>query len=146
MYLTLSECTEYLSTELWAEAWLTADPVKQQKAINKGEQIIDSIQFKGGKLLDTQNNEFPRDYQEAVPQEVKDANCLIALKLIEGRIPELDFGNGRIKSDSLASGKTTYEVFNTPQHVLYGVPSYDAWVKLLKFVNTEKVIELDRVS
>ena len=146
MYVTLEDCTTYLSTELWAEDWLNATPANQQKAINKGAQIIDSIQYVGEKLLDAQDNEFPRDHQEATPQDIIDANCLIALKLIEGRIPELDFGNGRIKSDSLASGKTTYEVFSTPQHMLYGVPSYDAWVKMVKFVDLDKVIELDRVS
>ena len=146
MYVTLEDCTTFLSTELWAEAWLTAEPENQQKALNKAETIIDSIQYVGDKLDSDQDNEFPRDHQETVPQDVIDACCLIALKLIEGRIPELDFGNGRIKSDSLASGKTTYEVYNTPQHYLFGVPSYEAWVKLVKYVDLDKCVELNRVS
>jgi len=146
MYVTLEDCTTYLSTELWAEAWFVETPENQQKAINKGAQIIDSIAYAGEKLVITQDNEFPRDFQDTTPQDIIDANCLIALKLIEGRIPELDFGNGRIKSDSLASGKTTYEVFNTPQHYLFGVPSYEAWVKMVKYVDLDKVVQLDRVS
>jgi len=146
MYVTLEECTTYLSTELWAEAWLTTSTHNQQLALNKSEKIVDAIRYYGEKLDKNQIHEFPRDYQETIPQDVKDAVCLIALKLVEGRIPELDSDMARIKSDNLASAKTTYNEFNTPKHVLYGVPSYDAWGMLIKYVDTHKGIALNRVN
>jgi len=145
-YITLEDATSYLEGELWSDAWMAADEVNQEKALNKATTIIDQIRYKGSKLLSTQDNEFPRDFQESTPQDVTYACALIALKLIEGRIPELDFGNARITSDNLASGKTTYNEYNMPQHLLYGIPSYDAWGKLVKYVDLAKTVSFIRVS
>ncbi len=146
MYVTVNEADTFLSTELWAEAWLTATPENKTKALTKATASIDAIQYKGEKDDEDQVNEFPRSGQEEVPQDVKDACCHIALKFIEGRIPNIDIENARIKSDNFASGKVTYETNNMQSYILYGIPSYDAWVLLVKYIDRKGVVNLIRAS
>jgi len=114
--------------------------------------IIDKLNYKGTKYDDNQLSEFPRNFtldendNPVIPEEVRIATALIALKLLEGVQPELEFNNARVTSDSIASVKTTYNVDNTPEHMFSGVPSYDAWVELSPYLREGKDIPLVRVN
>ena len=146
MYATVEFANGFLSMELWSDAWFASPEPLREKALGKATRIIDTIRYKGEKTDPVQVGEFPRNGETVIPADIASACSYIALALIEGKIPELEYGNARVESDSLASGKISYQTNNTPKHMLYGVPSYDAWGLLVKYVDLASTISLVRVS
>jgi hypothetical protein len=146
MYATVEEADEFLAMELWTDIWFASSSTMKTKAMNKATRIIDRLKFIGVKTDETQPNEFPRNGETEVPQDVKEACCYIALALMEGKIPELEYDNARVESDSIVSGKVSYNTTNTPKTMLYGVPSYDAWGLLVKYVDLAGLVKVIRVS
>ena len=146
MYATVEYADEFLAMELWSDAWFASPVQLKERALGKATRIIDTIRYTGEKTDPAQEGEFPRNGDTVIPQDIMQACSYIALALVEGRIPELEYGNARVESDSLASGEVSYQTNNTPKYMLYGVPSYDAWGLLVKYVDLASTISLIRVS
>ena len=158
-YATVEEATEYFAGRLHTEAWddledtqavpeVPADPLadppivgspaiefaynpQKQKALTHATRILERLNYAGDKTDTSQEFQFPRTPDTAIPQDVKDACCELALSLLDGVDPDLEFENLRLTQQSMASAKSTYNRDSAVEHIAAGVPSVAAW-RLIK--------------
>lgn len=142
-YVTLNEAQTYFDTRLNTDTWDNSSDSDKTKAITMATRAIDALNFQGEKTSSIQENQFPRDGDIDVPQEVKDATCELALVLLDGETEEEAYQRSRIASERYASVGTTYN--NTPEeHILNGILSIVAWRLLKPFLRDPRVIAIDR--
>lgn len=95
-YITTEEASEYISSKLYAEEWGQADTNTRENALKEACRQINRLKFKGQKADPAQVLAFPRTMPifnrlgrvgfvtyETVPEEVKAAQCEIALALLK---------------------------------------------------------------
>lgn len=94
VYSDLDTTNDYLAGDFEASAWRAeADNDQKGRAIVSGARLIDSMQFIGEKTDPDQLNQFPRTgmglsdiSDDEIPQEVIDANALLAKYIHAGTI------------------------------------------------------------
>jgi hypothetical protein len=145
-YATIAEGDTYFSERLNADAWDDASDSDKTKGLAQATKIIDQLNYRGEKASSTQDNQFPRDDDTAVPQDIKDACCEIALALLDGVDPELEADNLRMTSQGYANVRSTYDVVAASEHLLAGVPSITAWRYLKPYLKDANAVDLSRVS
>lgn len=95
-YVTIEEANEYISGKLFAEEWGQADTNTRGNALKEACRQINRIKYKGQKADPAQILAFPRTMPifnrlgrigfaiyETVPENVKAAQCEIALALLK---------------------------------------------------------------
>ena len=94
----------------------------------------------------TQNLEFPRGSDTAVPNVIKCACFEIAHSLLDGKDPEIELENLGVISQGYASVRTTYSRGHVPvEHIVNYVPNALAWRWIRPFLRDEDAIILTRV-
>lgn len=144
MLITLIETNEYFAGRLFTDAWDSADPISQQKALNHSEDIINKLPFIGEK---TEETLFPRLIDEEVvelPDNVKYACAEIAIKLLDGHDPEKEYEEALIKTHAFGNIRIERND-NYPEHVIAGVPSITAWRMLRPYLRSPTNIGIFRV-
>jgi hypothetical protein len=144
-YATSVEGDAYFGEQLNITTWTGASTINKGKALQMGTNIIDRLNFRGEKTVSTQDNQFPRKDDTAVPQDIKDACCEIAIALLDGKDPEMEYDNLRMLSQTYANIKSTY-IPIPPEHIVAGVPSIKAWRYLKPYLRDAGCIDLYRVS
>ena len=91
-YITLADAKIYFSESLSVEAWDNATDDTKDRALATATKRIDTNTFMGTRSTDTQALKFPRDGLDShdgieftdgeTPQQIKDAQCEIALALL----------------------------------------------------------------
>jgi len=145
-YATITEGDTYFSEVLNADAWDDATSANKTKGLAQATKMIDRLNFKGEKTDDDQDNQFPRDADTEVPQDIKDACCEIALALLDGVDPELEFENLRMVSQGYANVRSTYNSEIPAEHINAGIPSVTAWRYLKPYLRDMQAVDLSRVS
>lgn len=161
-YVTVAEATTYFQTRLWTDPWQRASFDQQQASLYDATRIIDSLAYKGTKAVEDQVLRFPRNGQLAldtdptsptyneliptVPSDVKEACCDVALALLDGIIPEREYGLLTRTAHGFANTRQQKDTQLVPPHLVAGVPSLDAWKKLVKYLRTNNGIILGRDS
>lgn len=136
----------YFATRMGSDAWDNADTVDKTKALGHATMIIDNLNFLGEKLDSTQENQFPRYGQTDTPTDIINACCEIALALLDGINPELEYENLMQTHAGYANVKSTYTRDQLPEHILAGVPSSTAWRFLKPWLADSRSIDMNRVS
>lgn len=144
-YLTVAAAQTYFDERLGTEPWDNATVANQTKALAQATKIIDRLNFLGEKTVSTQDNQFPRNADTTVPQPVLDATAEIALALLDGVDPQLEYENLRFTSQAYANIKSAYSE-NLSVHYLAGVPSFVAWTLLQPFLRDPFQLDLKRQS
>jgi len=144
-YATYTEGDTYFGEQLNVTAWTGAEDADKTKALQMATNAIDRLNFRGEKAVSTQDLQFPRKDDSAVPQDVKDACCEIAIALLDGKDPELEYENLRMISQQFANVKSTY-VATPPEYIIAGIPSAKAWRFLKPYLHDHMVIDIHRVS
>jgi hypothetical protein len=108
--------------------------------------IIDRLAFYGDKADPSQTNQFPRDDDVTVPQNILDACCEIAIALLANKNPDREFQNLFVQSEKVEGWSTTYDRSRHPEHVVFGVPSVTAWRLLKPYLRDYNSFNLERVS
>jgi hypothetical protein len=67
-----------------AVEWAALSSADKQKYLKSATRMIDRVLYVGEKSVDTQAREFPRGGDTAIPDEVLQACCEIALQLSRG--------------------------------------------------------------
>lgn len=146
-YATAEELDDYVDEAvLDTTAYDAAEAADITKSLNIATLIIDRLNFKGSKTDSTQANQFPRDDDTEVPTDIVQACCLIALALLDGRDPDLDFENQSLVSMGYANVRSTYDRSGREPHTVAGVPSVAAWRLLLPYIRDPRSFDLYRVS
>jgi len=145
-YATQIDATIYFASRLGTECWDDAISEDKDKALGQATHIIDRLNFVGCKNDVDQVNQFPRDTDTVVPDDVKNASIEIALALIDGVNPELEFENLFMTSQGYGGARSSYDRSVKPSHVLAGVPSFTAWTFLKPYLRDPHSMELRRTS
>lgn len=150
-YGTISEAETYFYTRLNTDAWDclagTANETKDKTAaLTMATKIIDRLNFLGCKTDPTQENQFPRDESTEIPTEIKEASFEIALALLDGVDPEIEFENLFLTSQGYSNVRATFDRGQKSPYYLAGVPSAAAWMLLKPFLIDPNEIRLDRVN
>lgn len=145
-YATESEAQTYFDSRLHTEPWDDASTTDRSKALAQATKIIDRLNFSGEKTESTQELQFPRGGDTEVPQDIKDASAEIALALLDGVNPDLEYENVFMTSQGYGGIRSSYDRRVKPPHVLAGVPSFIAWTYLKPYLIDGLNIELHRTS
>ena len=145
-YLTIGEAQAYFNERLHTEPWDCATPVDKDKALAMSTKTLDRLNYLGCKTDLTQELQFPRDADTVVPQDIKDATAEIALALLDGIDPELEFENLSMVSQGYGVVKSTYDRGIVQEHYVAGIPSVTAWRMLKPYLRDPRTIDLNRVT
>ena len=145
-YATTVEAATYFSERLNTDAWDDAVTGDKTKALAQATKIIDRLNFLGELADEDQDNQFPRDNDTEVPNDIKYACCEIALALLDGVDPEIEFENLSMVAQGYGNVKSTYDREIPAAHILAGVPSVTAWRYLSPYLRDPYSITLRRVN
>lgn len=145
-YATEAEAQTYFDTRLGTEPWDDASTTERDKALAHATNIIDRLNYAGQKADEAQVNEFPRGEDTTVPQDIKNASAEIALALLDGVNPELEYENLFMTSQGYGGVRSSFDRTVKQPHILAGVPSFTAWTFLKPYLHDPLNIELHRTS
>lgn len=161
-YITVAEAQVYVQSKLMTAAWDRATFDQQQKSLFESTRIIDALKLVGSKADRDQVLRFPRMNQLAedtdplsptygeliptVPSDVKEACCDIALALLAGVNPEHEYNLLSRQVHGYATTRQQKDTSMVEPHIVAGVPSLEAWKKLLKYVRDYHGVNLVRDS
>ncbi len=143
-YLTVNEAQEYFDDRLNSEAWDEATEVDKYRALVTATRAINNLRFVGQKATVNQENEFPRLGQTVVPKSIKEATCELALQLLDGVDPNLEIDGLSTQNDSYANVRSARDSSFAMPHIRNGIPSSEAWAKLLPYLPDPLNIRLTR--
>jgi hypothetical protein len=126
--------------------WDIATSPLRNKGLKQATKIIDSLNILGEKKDENQVLQFPRKEDDDVPNEIKEACWVIALALLDGVDPEIEFENLQMVAQGYANTRSTYDRSLPAEHLLAGVPSITAWRLLKPFLRDKNEITLLRNS
>lgn len=78
-YTPLSEFTRF-------DVWDDSDTTTQERALDHATRYINSFEYIGKKKDSGQDNKFPRDFQDEIPEPVKSATMELALFFLKQQI------------------------------------------------------------
>lgn len=82
-YITLSEADELLRGDKLYEQYAALAEDQQEKLLKDAALRIDALPFSGQKKSVMQYMEFPRNYQTEVPYQVKSAQAIEAVSVLD---------------------------------------------------------------
>ena len=145
-YLSIAEAQVYFNQRLSVECWDDASVADKNAALAQATIAIDNINFRGLKTSSTQERQFPRDADTEVPQDVLGAVCEEVLTLLEYIDSRKEFENLSLVSLGYANVKSTYDRSSLPLHVLAGLTSSTAYIKLKPYIRSGQNLDVYRVS
>lgn len=145
-YATEVEAQAYFDCRIGSEPWDDATPNERNKALAHATKIIDRLNFNGCKAVSAQENQFPRGTDTVVPQDIKDASAEIALALLDGVDPQLEYENLFMTSQGYGGIRSTFDRSIKQPHLLSGVPSSTAWNFLKPYLRDPLEIRIHRTS
>jgi len=144
-YITNAEGDAYFDERLNVSAWTSASEEDKTKAAKEATRTIDQLNFRGKKAEQDQELQFPRYNDSSVPDAIKWACAEVALALLDGVDPDIEYANLRMVAQGYGNVRSTYDVDRVPQHILAGIPSIRAWRFLLPFLRDPHNIKLNRI-
>ncbi len=145
-YATVAEGETYFTERLNSDAWDDATEANKAKSLITATRLIDRLNFKGAKTDSEQTLQFPRDDDSSVPNDIKYACLEVALALLDGVDPEIEFENLSMVSQNYANVRSTYDRSIPNEHIVAGIPSVSAWRYLKPYLRDASSIDLSRVS
>lgn len=157
-YGTLQNANLFFSQRLNVRAWEDASISDRRKSLIMSTQIIDRLNFAGDKAEIGQVLQFPRgntsinpitfeetiEKDDNVPEDIKNATYLIAIKLLDGFEPENDVRMTQISMSKFQNAQTFYNRDYIPEFLIAGVPSSEAWNYLKPYLRDSREIQLSR--
>lgn len=144
-YVDVAEAQVFFNGRLNTYAWDAASDPDRLKSLKEASSRIDRLRFQGTRLSESQEREFPRDFQTQVPEDVLQACCLISLALLDGVEIEIENKNLSVITQSFQSSRTTYEPSVRRDHFRHGIPSVEAWECLKPYLADVQELEISRV-
>ena len=133
-YVSIGDADAYFDERLNSGVWEDASDDDKLKSLKMATRSINNLQYLGVKADSSQENEFPRGGQTDVPQEVKDATCEIALSLLDDYDSEMEIRGLPVKQALLSGARAEWERDFALTHIRNGIPSSEAWARLLPYL------------
>lgn len=146
LYMTVLEGDTYFQTRLNSTPWTSASTADKTAALTMATEAIDRLNYLGSKTDSSQVNQFPRDADTAVPDDIKKASAEIALALLDGFDIELEFEQLNMVSQGYSNVRSTYDRSSPPVHIVAGIASSVAWRYLLPYLRDVNTFTVNRVS
>ncbi len=151
-YDTYINADTYFESRLHVATWRESTTAQKIIALVEATQRIDRLRFRGTKVIADQDLEFPRYYgdeaegDETVPEDIKIASYELALALLDGVDPDMEFENLAVVGHAYSSVRMTKLSDNTLAHIAAGIPNATAWRHLLPYLASSKTIRMHRVT
>lgn len=145
-YMTVNEATLYFNDRLNVRPWECATPDEQRRALAMATEVLDRLNYLGDKADDAQVNQFPRGDDTLVPEDVQKASAEIALALLDGVDPEMEYENLFLRSQGYGSLRGSFDKTIPPPNVVAGVPSMTAWRYLVAYLRPADTFDIFRTS
>ncbi len=146
-YATIAEADAlFFDRILNKRPWECAGSSERDIALAQATDIIDRLNFLGEKTDENQTNQFPRKDDTVVPDDIKRASSAIALALLDGVDPELEYENLHLKSQGYGSIRASYDQVPPQPHTVAGIPSVTAWRYLKPYLRDPNTIDLFRTG
>ena len=145
-YCTTAYAQSYFNSRLGTSAWDDASENDKTVSLIMSTRLIERLNYIGEKAEDNQDMQFPRGDDTIVPVDIKFACCEIALRLLDGVDPELEYESLRMTSQKYSEVGISYDKSNIQDHILAGIPSIEAWRHLLPYIRDSRTIRLEKVS
>jgi len=152
-YGTYIEADTYFENRLHVSVWTGASTANKTKALIEATQRIERLRFAGYLVEDDQELEFPRYYDsvagpdgtEEIPDDIKIATYELALALLDGIDPDMEFENLATVGQTYSNVRMTRSD-DTLEHIAAGIPNATAWRYLQPYLASSKTIRMRRVS
>ena len=152
-YITVHDASLYFQTRLGTDAWDTATPDNQAKALAQATRAIDRLNFIGIKADPNQAFQWPRIVRTrrigtvgtaCIPADIQTAVAELALNLLDGVDPDLEDELLGSQSDAYATVRVTSDSKVARDHIKAGIISMTAWRLLLPWLQDPRSITLLR--
>ena len=145
-FINEEDADTYFNGRLNSDVWEDSSSKDRQKALITSTRRINKLNFEGEKTDEDQMLQFPRDDDTVIPSDIEYGTCELALALLDGIDPEIEFENLGLRSFGYANARATYDRPLVPNHILNGIPSLAAWQYIRPYLRDSKTIDLQRVS
>lgn len=142
-YLTKDTAETYLDRIINTSVWDNASDADKTAALAWATEIIDNLNYVGE--ANSEANQFPRDGDAEVPDDIYYACVYIAIALLDGMNPDYEYENLSIQVHTIGNVKTQRDTLLAQAHVVAGVPSRRAWTLLVPYLRNPNVLELRNV-
>jgi hypothetical protein len=142
-YQSVQQIDFYMLTHPYSSPWDDLTSNEKLKWSCEATRIINTLNYRGYKTDDSQSNEFPRNGETIVPNDILSAHSEISLELVAGGRPQEFDG---VTSERFASVGASYDPKLVPVWRKLGIPSQRAWAYLYPYLQIEGGITLRRVS
>ena len=136
----------YFATRLNTDAWDESSTADRTAALTMATEAIDRLNLRGDLADDDQELQFPRDADTDIPADIKKACAEIALALLDGVDPDLEFENLGMTSQGYSNVRSTYDRSRAVEHVVAGIPSITAWRYIKPYLRDGHSVRVHRVS
>ena len=126
--------------------WVGAARDGQRRGLARATEISDRLNVIGCKADDVQVNQFPRGTDTVVPDDVQKASAEIALALLDGVEPEMEFENLSLRSQGYGSVRSSFDKSLPAPNIVGGVPSITAWRYLAPYLRAPNTFDIFRTS
>lgn len=145
-YINLTDANTYFEDlRFETDAWDSASDAEKNKALSIATADIDRLNFYGIKAVKTQELEFPRKGQTAVPKEIGYACCEQAYCYLDNMDQDFEFDQLRETGYGYASLRSNTDAHIESEHKQAGILSVKAWRYLKPFLASVRDIKFKRV-
>lgn len=141
-YADTTYADAYFEESFFADDWDDEQIPRKTKALKEATKRIDMLRFVGFKTSVDQENQFPRNGDTDVPDNIKKACCELALKFVQGIHPDLEIDSARIVTSGMSSARMSNDTSRTPVWIDNGIPSPAAWALLCPYLKDNLTVRL----
>jgi len=145
-YITVADADAHFAERLNTGAWDDEDSDTQLVALKEATLRIDRLNFIGEKNAADQEQQFPRYDDTTIPEDIQNACAELALVLLDDVDPDKEIELLGMKSQGLASARSTYDRSFVPEHLQAGIPSTLAWQYLKPYLVDPQSLEVNRAT
>lgn len=147
-YIALIDAETFVAEYvLNSDAWdCEDDDARKTKALKAATIVIDRLNFVGRKADPDQDLQFPRGTDTVVPTDIERACVYIAIELLDGFDPNIEFSNLQLIEQDFGGAKVKYSRSFSMEHLVAGIPSLDAWRHLKPYIRDPRQINLARID
>ena len=143
-YCSIAEAHTYFADRLNTESWDDSTDTNRLKALKQATRAIDHLNFVGERSSQDQENQFPRDDDISVPQDIKNACAELALSLLGGIDPDVEYENLFATRFEFANAKVSYDRGSVPLHIVAGIVSLTAWRYLVPYLRDTQSVRINK--
>lgn len=141
-YMTVEEANNFFNNRLRTATWTDSSYEDRRKSLIQATARIDRLNFAGSLTNVNQVLQFPRGTDTVIPNDIKVACALIAIRLLDEIEIDKEIENTMLQAGGYHQARTQYDRSFIQEHVLAGIPSAEAWQFLKPYLASSREITL----